>query len=99
MELEKLMANGINVTISVTLNELKEFADALIYNAMEEAKKNATTCEGRIFTAAEAARYLGVSTNTLWRWERDGYLVPISRIGHSPRYSENQLKALKGGVR
>jgi excisionase family DNA binding protein len=46
-------------------------------------------------TVEQAARYLGVSSKTLRRWEANGYLIPKRTSGLHRRYTEEQLLELK----
>lgn len=78
----------MQVVVSVT--DLKEFALSLI----DEAKNIVPEKEDKELTAMETAKILGVSTNTLWRWERDGYLIP-KRVGKRPVYFQSQIDSLK----
>ena len=45
----------------------------------------------RLYTAKEAATYLGVSLATLNRVEKDGYIVPFRTHGGHRRYSKTML--------
>jgi excisionase family DNA binding protein len=45
----------------------------------------------RLYTAKEAARYLGVSLATLNRVEKGGFLVPFRTHGGHRRYSKVML--------
>jgi excisionase family DNA binding protein len=46
---------------------------------------------GQLLKAREAARYLGVSLNTLYRMERKGHLSPFRTPGGHRRYSLDML--------
>lgn len=100
MNIKELIATGASVTIAVTPMDLKEFAMAI----MEETKAMIAAESERnagdvVLSVTEAARQLHKTKNTLWRWERDGYLIPVSRVGNSPRYLQSQIDAiLKGGA-
>lgn len=91
-----LLDAGTNVTLAVTATDLKEFALTILEEGkkMQAASSPATDVE---LTAAQVAKQLGVSTNSLWRWEKIGYLIPHGRIGKRPVYLQSQLEALKGG--
>jgi excisionase family DNA binding protein len=93
MNIQNLIASGENVTVAVSALDLKEFALTIL----NEAKKNAAPKQEKVFTSSEAAKLLNVSTNTLWRWEKTGYLIPATRVGKSPRYTEAQLTKLMEG--
>jgi excisionase family DNA binding protein len=47
--------------------------------------------ERRLLTAREAAEYLGISLNTLYRMERMGILLPFRTPGGHRRYLHNML--------
>lgn len=42
-----------------------------------------------------AAKMLGVSSVTLWKWRRDGLIQSLPNF-NTPRYSVAQLKAIAG---
>lgn len=47
-------------------------------------------------TIKQVAKRLGVDPSTLWRWERDGYLVP-NRVGRKVLYNESDIAAIEEG--
>lgn len=52
------------------------------------------------FTISEAAKYLGVSPDTLRRWEKAGKISPPRRTaGGARRYSKELLEEILGGGR
>lgn len=56
----------------------------------EEVKKET------YISANQVSNLLGVSKSTLWRWEKENYLVPV-RIGNKLRYKESEVKQLMEG--
>lgn len=48
-----------------------------------------------LYTAREAADYLGVSTSTLRRWHNIGKLVAYRSLGKFRRYTQNDLDTVK----
>ena len=48
-----------------------------------------------IFTIQETANYLGVSPNTLRRWEETGLIKPIRTLGNQRRYRLEDIKRLE----
>jgi len=48
---------------------------------------------GGLLTAKEAAAYLHVSLNTLWRMERRNLIAPYRTPGGHRRYSADMLRA------
>lgn len=55
-------------------------------------KKTDATISRNWISISEAAEYIGVSQDTLRRWEKKGKLVPRRTIGKHRRYSKNQLE-------
>ena len=53
----------------------------------EEVKKET------YISANQVSNLLGVSKSTLWRWEKENYLVPV-RVGNKLRYKESEVKLL-----
>lgn len=47
----------------------------------------------RLLNAREAAEYLGISKNTLYRMEKDGHLVPFRTPGGHRRYKVDMLES------
>ena len=46
-------------------------------------------------TPAQAAKFLGVSVATLWRWDKDGYLKSRRTDGGKKYYLQADLNAIK----
>ena len=93
MNIQDLIGNE-KVTITVSAADLKEFALLLVSEAKkaEAGKEKPET----YMTPNEVAHLIGVSTNTLWRWEKDNYLVPL-KIGRKSRYRKSDVEALMTG--
>ena len=49
---------------------------------------------GKYLRIAEAAKYLGVSRNTLRRWEDAGAITPLRTPTNKRRYTREQLDAI-----
>ena len=56
----------------------------------EEVKKET------YISANQVSNLLEVSKSTLWRWEKENYLVPV-RVGNKLRYKESEVKQLMEG--
>lgn len=94
MNINELLSGGTNITISINPIDLKEFAMYLIEQAQVNEREKAQ--EEQFLTPDEVSAKIGVSTNTLWRWEKSGYLVPV-RIGRKPLYKLSGINALLAG--
>lgn len=104
MNIQELLkvADDANITLSVTLADLREFALAIVDEIMEaevlcQVKGNVGKEKDELFTQTQAAKYLGKSKGTLWRWHKNKYLVPTSYIGSTPMYSKMLLDGIKFG--
>lgn len=92
MSIQELITSGQSVTIAVTPADLKEFA----LTVAEEVRTAilAKDSQDRRLTMQEAAKALGVSVNSLWRWRKDGYLQPAGFVGRKPYYLQSQIDKL-----
>ena len=94
MQIEKLIQNGANISVTITPTDLKEFAQGLIKEAMEVGGKQKTP--EAYLTKKEVAEKLNVSENTLWRWNKSSYLVP-SKVGNAVYYKVSDIERLLEG--
>jgi transposase len=49
----------------------------------------------RLLSIGKAAKFLGVSIDTLRNWEQSGKLIPIKTPGGTRKYRSSDLKALQ----
>lgn len=90
------MRSGANVNITVTPTDLKEFALAIIEEAKEMARAEKENNPGVLMAPPEVIKMLGVSLNTLWRWNRDGYLCTV-KLGRKNFYRKSDVEKLREG--
>ena len=85
-----MMQAGANVQVVVNLADLKEVFSEWMdeRNAMTPAPK-----EDVRLTADEAAKQLNVTSVTLWRWAKQGYLQPV-RAGRKLYYWQSAIDRL-----
>lgn len=95
MLIKNLIDCGDNVTIAVRPSDLKEFA-LYVMAETSKAKDAAGNITEVYLTPKEVAGMVGVSTNTLWRWEKEKYLIPL-KIGRKSRYRKSDVEALMTG--
>ena len=81
-----------NVSVSVTLGDLREFFSEMIAEAA--ASKERVETEEKFLSVDEVAKELRVSKPTLWRWGKIGYLKP-KRIGRKVVYSQRDIENLR----
>ena len=90
MNIASIIESEANVQIVVTLSDLTEFALAVATEVMA-AKE-----EYRYLTPDDVSEMLGVSKNTLWRWEKEKYLIPF-KIGRKSRYKQSDIDKIMEG--
>ena len=93
MNIKDLVAER-NVMVAVSAADLREFALYVMDEAKKEAEDNIR--EETYLTPPEVAKMIGVSTNTLWRWEKEKYLAPL-KVGRKSRYRKSDVEALMTG--
>lgn len=93
MSIKELLSSGQNVTIAVTPADLKEFALSIVEELRSSMETERAT--DRRLTIREAADQLGVTVQSLYRWNRSGYLSPAGHIGQKPFYLQSQIDAIR----
>ena len=92
MNIKELMNASANVSVMVTLPDLREFVSEMVAVAAASKQEKEET----YLTKSEVANLLGVSENTLWRWDRDGYLNSV-KVGRTPMYKQSDINKLREG--
>lgn len=84
------MLSGANVQIVVSLTDLKEMFNQWQdeRDAMKPAEK-----EDKLLTADEAAKLLNITSVTLWRWAKSGYLKSV-KAGRKRHYWQSDIDRL-----
>lgn len=94
MQLEELMRNGVGVTLAVSVNDLHEWSKGLIAEAKRELEGVVIKEKTETYlTAKQTAEKLGVDLSTLWRWEKDRYLIPV-RAGRKRKYKASDINSM-----
>ena len=80
-----------NTILQVDRSELRAELKELYAEIRMEAERAAIIkASERLITPEQAADTLKVSKVTLWRWEKSGYLIPVS-IGGKKRYRNSDI--------
>jgi predicted DNA-binding transcriptional regulator AlpA len=85
MKINDFIQQG-NVNVTFSLNDLKEFFKDFIKEYIPEK-------EERYLTREEVSEMLKVSETTLWRWEKEKYLLPV-HIGGKVWYKASDINKL-----
>lgn len=93
MNIQSLINSGVNVSITISLLDLKEWALELM-NENKQEKENAVS--DNYLSVDEVIDKLRVNASTLWRWDKSGYLKKI-KIGGKVRYRESDVIKLMEG--
>lgn len=80
---------GGNVLLVVSKADLHEFANFVIEKYKAEHEKEPDSKVSR----KKAAEQLGVNLSTLYRWAKDGYLVPFN-VGNKVYYWQSSIDAI-----
>lgn len=87
--------SGLQVTI--TLGELVEANRLLIAETKRELEQDIADAKAEVYISRfQAMQTLGVSSSTLWRWKRLGYLVPVT-VGANDRYRMSDIRRIMEG--
>lgn len=86
-----------NLIVSIKLSELVEANTLLIADAKRELEQLITDANTETYPSREKVmELLGVCEATLWRWQKNGYLVPLN-VGGKRRYKMSDVKRILEG--
>lgn len=91
MNLSELSNLSANVSVCVTLADLREFVGELLAEAAAKPQE----VEETMLSADEVCKVLGISSNSLWRWGKSGYLKG-KKVGRKVFYRKSDIDALQG---
>lgn len=89
MKINELLSMNANVSITVTASDLKEFLLEVL-----KVQQELSPIEGEnklLISIDEACAMLNSARSTLWGWERDGKLIPVSRMGKRVMYRRSDI--------
>ncbi|MCD8285836.1 MAG: helix-turn-helix domain-containing protein [Clostridia bacterium] len=86
------LTDNPTMIVTVRASDLLSAFEACAASALRLARE-AVEEPDRLISKDEAARMLGVSPTTLWRWEKAGYLSPV-RIGVAVRYRMREINEM-----
>jgi hypothetical protein len=98
MNVKDFMALGGNLSVSVKLDELRQWHDELVASPEAKNPNEKPLVQEELLTRKEVLKVLGVDASTLWRWAKCGYLVPFN-FGGQKRYKASDICNLAEGKR
>ena len=97
MELATLLNANANISLTITLEDLRTFSNELIKSTKKELEAELIAQQAeRYLTRAETCEMLKLDQSTLFRWAKRGYLVPIE-VGGRRVYKLSDLKRILNG--
>lgn len=86
-----------DLTVSIKLSDLVEANQLLIQETKRELEQIITDQNTETYPSREKVmEILDVSSATLWRWAKIGYLSPLN-VGGKRRYRMSDVKRILGG--
>lgn len=86
-------------TIAIKLADLVEANTRLVADVKRELEESLSEREATKYLSREAVmEKFNISPTTLWRWAKDGYLVPIN-VGGLRRYKSTDIDKILEGER
>ena len=98
VDIMSLVKSGGQVSLTVTPDDLRHFAEMLIAESRKEWEEQVASArkeepEEKYLTAEEVRNYFGVTDATLWNWHRTNYLCHV-KFGRKNMYPASAVKAL-----
>lgn len=85
-----------DLTVSISIKDLIAANRHLIQETREELERDLSRSRKEVFlTKGKVMEMLDVSSSTLWRWQKVGYLVPVS-VGGSNRFRLSDINRIIG---
>lgn len=99
MKIQEILKTGANFTVSIGINDLKEWHKEVIADTRKELEEIVLSNKAETYpTTKQVSEMLSVDKVTLWRWNKKGYLKHIE-FGGGRRYKMSEVKALMNGGR
>ena len=92
MKLQDLLESDLNISITITIKELKEFADYLLQQSKDDIERLILETK-EYLTPNETAKLLHVNRSTLYQWNKNGYLRVIE-VGGKRLYRQSDIDAI-----
>lgn len=97
MSINEILKTGVNLTVSIGINDLREWHNEVIDSTRRELEKVVLDDKAETYpTIKQVSAILNVDTVTLWRWNKKGYLNTIE-FGGGRRYLMSDVKAILNG--
>jgi transcriptional regulator with PAS, ATPase and Fis domain len=86
-----------DINLTVKAGELLEMVEYCVQTTRKELEEQITDANTETYPSSDqVAKILDVDKSTLWRWRKQGVLVPIE-IGGKRRYKMSDIKKILEG--
>ena len=93
-DLIQLAKECSGLTVSIKLTDLVEANKELIEEIKRNLQQTLEDAKSEEYLSREKViEWLEVSATTLWRWEKCGYLIPIS-VGNKKKYRMSDIQKI-----
>ncbi len=97
MNINEIIKTGVNVTVAIGINELREWHKEVIADTRRELEEIVLSDKAETYpTVKQVSEILSVDLTTLWRWNKKGYLKTLE-FGGGRRYKMSDVKAILNG--
>jgi len=99
MNMYDLLSSNSGVNITINAGQLLEAINYCVLTTRKELERQITDANTETYPSIEkVAEILDVNKTTLWRWAKQGYLVPLT-IGGKRRYRMTDVKRILEGAK
>ena len=89
--------SGVNITVNA--GQLVEAIDYCINKTRRDLEQLITDANTETYPSTDqVSKILDVDKSTLWRWRKQGYLIPLE-VGGKRRYKMSDVKRILGEVK
>jgi hypothetical protein len=97
MDLIKFSKECPSINLTVTAGELLEVVEYCVNKTRKDLEQLITDANTETYPSPDqVAKILDVDKSTLWRWKKQGYLVPVE-VGGKRRYKMSDIKKILEG--
>lgn len=94
MNINEFLKTGANFTVSIGINDLRDWHREVINSTKKELEEIVLSDKAESYpTPKQVSEMLNVDVSTLWRWNKKGYLKTIE-FGGGRRYKMSEVKTL-----
>lgn len=91
MNVNELLKNGANISITMSANDLIEVINYTVTATRKELEQVIIDEKSEVYLSPkQVSELLGVNTTSLWRWAKRGYLVPLE-VGGKRKYRKSDI--------